>query len=403
MHSVEARLQQRCVRGCHADWRHRDCFGRRVGDEQRASGRAWARVHADDVRHGWDSKDVCYGRHSAMKRSLKWAVIVAGAASVLAAGFVGGRAWAGGVPSKGALTYSGMLQNPDGTPLASAGHNLEIKLWSTGPTGGSMLCDTAVPAPTFTLDSGGRFSVQLDDACTGAIGANAGAFVEVLLDGNTLGRTKLGAVPYALEANHAATADSAATAATANSATTAATAKSALTATTADSATTAATANSAGGALAATISALAQANAIPKVSGWTELATGSIPKLSTPSGQISNVTTAGRWRRVGDSLQLRMSTNFGGVAPNQTGQMVWNLPAGVVANVTSATRTNVGPVYVWSNSGITQVCQAEITTALNQLYAYCSAGPLTTTSPISPPASVEFDVTFPVQGWTVTQ
>lgn len=347
-----------------------------------------------------------------MKRSFKWAAIVAGAASVLAAGFIGGRAWAGGVPSKGALTYSGMLQNPDGSALASAGHNLEIKLWSTGPTGGSVLCVTAVPAPTFTVDSGGRFSVQLDDACTGAIGANAGAFVEVLLDGNTLGRTKLGAVPYAIEANHALNADSATTAATANSATTAATAKSALNASTADSATTAATANSAtvaatanaaGGALAATISALAQASALPKITGWTELATGSIPKLSTPSGQITNVTTAGRWRRVGDSLQLRMSTNFGGVAPSQTGQMVWDLPSGVVANVNNATRTNVGPVYVWSNSGITQVCQAEITTAQNQLYAYCSAGPLTTTSPASPPAYVEFDVTFPVQGWTVTQ
>jgi hypothetical protein len=144
-----------------------------------------------------------------MKRSLKWAGIVTGAAGVLAAGFVGGRAWAGGIPSKGALTYSGVLQKPDGSPLTSTGHNLEIKLWSTGPTGGTLLCDTAVPAPTFTLDDSGRFSVQLDDSCTGAIGSNAGAFVELLLDGNTLGRTKLGAVPYAIEANHAVSADGA--------------------------------------------------------------------------------------------------------------------------------------------------------------------------------------------------
>jgi hypothetical protein len=96
----------------------------------------------------------------------------------------------------------------DGSPLTSAGHNLEIKLWSTGPTGGTALCDTAVPAPTFTLDNSGRFSTQLDDTC---IGANAGAFVEILLDGNTLGRTKLGAVPYAIEANHAVSADTATT------------------------------------------------------------------------------------------------------------------------------------------------------------------------------------------------
>ena len=83
-----------------------------------------------------------------MKRSLQWALVAAGTASVLAAGFVGGRAWAGGIPSKGALTYSGVLQKPDGSALTSTGHNLEIKLWSTGPTGGTVLCTTAVPAPT---------------------------------------------------------------------------------------------------------------------------------------------------------------------------------------------------------------------------------------------------------------
>jgi hypothetical protein len=145
-----------------------------------------------------------------MKRSVQWAVIVAGPVLVLAAGFLGGRAWAGGIPAKGALTYSGVLQKQDGSPLSSPGHNLEIKLWSTGSTGGTALCSTIVPAPEFTLDAGGRFSVQLNDTCTGAIGANPGAFVEIVLDGNTLGRTKLGAVPYAIEANHAATADSAA-------------------------------------------------------------------------------------------------------------------------------------------------------------------------------------------------
>jgi hypothetical protein len=188
-----------------------------------------------------------------MKRNLKWTVLAGGAACVLAAGFVGGRAWAGGIPAKGALTYSGVLQKPDGSPLTSSGHNLEIKLWSTGPTGGTALCDTTVAAPTFTLDNSGRFSVQLDDACTGAIGANAGAFVEILLDGNTLGRTKLGAVPYAIEATHAVNADSAANAtvaATANAATHAVNADSAA------NATVAATANAAGGALQTTLSNL---------------------------------------------------------------------------------------------------------------------------------------------------
>lgn len=153
-----------------------------------------------------------------MKRSVKWAVVAAASVSVLAAGFIGGRAWAGGIPTAGALTYSGVLQKVDGSPLTSTGHNLEIKLWSTGPTGGTALCDTTVPVPTFTLDNSGRFSVQLDNSCTGAIGANAGAWVEILLDGNTLNRTRLGAVPYAIEANHAVSADTATIAAAANAA-----------------------------------------------------------------------------------------------------------------------------------------------------------------------------------------
>jgi hypothetical protein len=107
-----------------------------------------------------------------------------------------------------------VFQKSDGTTLTSTGHSLEIKLWSTGPSGGTALCDTTVPAPTFALDNSGRFSVQLDESCTPAVGGNPGAFVEILLDGTTLGRTKLGAVPYAIEAKHAVSADSASNALT---------------------------------------------------------------------------------------------------------------------------------------------------------------------------------------------
>jgi len=165
-------------------------------------------------------------------------VVAAATVSVLAVGFVGGRAWAGGIPTKGALTYSGLLQDVAGKPLTGTGHNMEIKLWSTGPAGGTQLCDTTGLAPDFKLDASGRFSLQLDDTCTGAIGANAGAFVEVILDGSPLGpRTKLGAVPYAIEANHAVSADNA------------------------TNANVAATANAAAGALKTTIDGLA-ANAL---------------------------------------------------------------------------------------------------------------------------------------------
>jgi hypothetical protein len=72
------------------------------------------------------------------------------------------------------------------------------------------LCSTdAVSTPV--LD--GHFRVALDASCPTAVSANPDAFVEVVVDGTTsLGRSKLGAVPFAVETKHAVTATSAATA-----------------------------------------------------------------------------------------------------------------------------------------------------------------------------------------------
>ncbi|HEY4159756.1 MAG TPA: hypothetical protein VGM29_16710 [Polyangiaceae bacterium] len=114
---------------------------------------------------------------------------------------------AAGIPTTGALTYSGLLQDGAAAPLTGATHTLEVKLWSAS-TAGTLLCDTGSPTGPTTLD-GGRFSILLPDTCTTAIGTNPSAYSEVLLDGTSLGRSKLGAVPYAVEANHAVSTDSA--------------------------------------------------------------------------------------------------------------------------------------------------------------------------------------------------
>jgi hypothetical protein len=242
-----------------------------------------------------------------MKRSLKWVVLAGGTACVLAAGFIGGRAWAGGIPTKGALTYSGVLQKVDGSPLTTAGHNLEIKLWSTGPTGGTALCDTAVPAPTFTLDNSGRFSVQLDDTCTGAIGVNPGAWVEILLDGNTLNRTKLGAVPYAIEANHAVSAD---------------------------------TATNAGGALKTSIDAIQT-----QLGGLTKGCTGKAALQSVPASGTPVCAAA-------DDIVAISATVTGAIG----GQGTANCPSGytlVAAGLVNDQRTQGGnPATGWNNGGV---------------------------------------------------
>jgi hypothetical protein len=155
--------------------------------------------------------------------------IVVGLVSLtLAAGFgyAVRSARAAGIPASKALSYSGVLQDANG-PVTGM-HNIQVTLYDA-VTAGNQLCQ--VPSAPFTVASG-RFTVQLPDACTTAVGANPSAWIDVVVDGADTGRTPIGAVPYAVEANHA------------------------VNATNATNATTAATANAAGGTLASNVSAL---------------------------------------------------------------------------------------------------------------------------------------------------
>ena len=137
-----------------------------------------------------------------MKRSWKWAGIAASVAALCAA-FVTGQSWADGIPATGALAYSGRLEAPNGDALTGT-YNLEVKFWAAESGATNPLCTTN--SQTVTLDRG-RFTLSLPDTCTDAVQANPDVWVEILVDGNSLGRAKAGAVPYAVEAAHATTAD----------------------------------------------------------------------------------------------------------------------------------------------------------------------------------------------------
>ncbi|HEY2410546.1 MAG TPA: hypothetical protein VGI10_31300 [Polyangiaceae bacterium] len=281
------------------------------------------------------------------------------------------RVRAAGIPATNTLSYSGLLTDATGVPLTATSKNIEITLWDA-VTAGNSLCDTKAMAAALTA---GRFTIALDPSCTAKVHANKNIWAEVLVDGTTLGRTPLGAVPYAVETDHAVSADSATSATSATTAT---------------------------GALDTRIKALE--TGVPKVTAWTEFAVNAGPSPLTPTGSITNSSTTARWRRVGDSVQLRVETIFTG-APTPTGALFWLLPASLVGNVTSASRGNVGTARVWSGgTSLAQMCEAELTAAGNELYAYCTgAGQLTTSSPIASPFEVDFEVWYPVQGWTVTQ
>jgi hypothetical protein len=143
------------------------------------------------------------------------------------------RARAAGIPETDALTYTGYLESAEGAPLTGA-HSIEVQFWDSAEAADSLCSGNA---PDTELQSG-RFQVVLPKSCADAVKASPDVWVDVAVDGASLGRTKLGAVPFALEAGHAVTATSA------NSAT------SADNATIADSAATADSADSASGSLA---------------------------------------------------------------------------------------------------------------------------------------------------------
>jgi hypothetical protein len=127
-----------------------------------------------------------------------------GALSTIAL-MIGARAAATGVPSMNALSYSGSLETLEGQPL-SGSKFIAFSLFDA-LTGGEELC--RVRSTEYQLVNG-RFQIALPEECASAVHANAELWVEVQVDGASLGRAKLGAVPYALEADHAVRADNSA-------------------------------------------------------------------------------------------------------------------------------------------------------------------------------------------------
>lgn len=130
-----------------------------------------------------------------LKRSLPYAAVVLATASATL--FVV-RARAAGIPDADVLTYTGYLEDGDGAPL-TGDHSIAVRFWAAAE-GGSDLCTGELASVEVQA---GRFQVPLPQDCVDAVRANPDLFVDVVVDGATLGRTKLGAVPYALEAGRA--------------------------------------------------------------------------------------------------------------------------------------------------------------------------------------------------------
>jgi hypothetical protein len=130
--------------------------------------------------------------------------------------------FAGGIPALMPLYYSGTLT--EGGQLVTGTRAITVNLWSDGMVGGSPLCTTVGSTANVV---NGRFRIALASSCKAIVNQNNNVYVEVIDGATSLGRSPIGAVPYAVEADHAVNADNATNASNATNATTATTAQTA--------------------------------------------------------------------------------------------------------------------------------------------------------------------------------
>ncbi len=108
------------------------------------------------------------------------------------------RARAAGIPDAAALTYTGYLENPDGTPVTGK-KSIGLSVYDA-ETKAKQFAASILPTSS---PSQVAFSCVADE-CTDAVKGNPDLWIEIMVEGALLGRTKLGAVPYAVVAGHAA-------------------------------------------------------------------------------------------------------------------------------------------------------------------------------------------------------
>ena len=110
-----------------------------------------------------------------------------------------------GIPTNNTLFYAGKLEDAATGKPAKGPHNIEVYLFSM-ETGGTQQCYTNL-GQLVIVD--GRFRVALDKSCVTAIQKNPSLWIEVVVDKTALPRSKIGAVPYAVEPKEAAKWDTA--------------------------------------------------------------------------------------------------------------------------------------------------------------------------------------------------
>lgn len=131
-----------------------------------------------------------------MRKKLSRTAFIGALVVVGVAGYVMGKARANGIPETGTLAYSGVLEDANSQPVTAV-IPMTFQLFDA-QSAGTLICQTALNQQIQVTD--GRFSIELPKQCVDGVKQNRDAWVALTVGTEALPRTKLRAVPYAIEA-----------------------------------------------------------------------------------------------------------------------------------------------------------------------------------------------------------
>jgi hypothetical protein len=288
-----------------------------------------------------------------------WLALSSLAVFALTAGWLGDGV-ADGVAATDPLYYAGTLHE-SGAPVTGP-RAFTLILWDSVTASATANSKCQTTAGTVPVNNG-RFRIALDVACSTAVNANPDLWIEVIVGATSLGRKKLGAVPYAVEAQRA---------------------------------------SAASGALKARV------DLIPIVTDWQSYT----PVMSRDGGAtVTAATSTGRFRRVGDSIEVRIRTTFSATPTSGANWYQWSLPSGMSIDFAKTLISSAGAIvgHGMTEQGLSNnIALAAYTRSATTVSATANGASTYYVNDSVPFAwgnggAMTIAFTIPVVGWTATQ
>jgi hypothetical protein len=141
-------------------------------------------------------------------------------------------------------------------------------------------------------------------------------------------------------------------------------------------------------------------SAVPTVTDWKSYSSTVVS--ATATGTVTATTNA-QYRRVGDSMEVNISTEF--TACTATGQLRWSLPTGVTPDMAKLPYNFalIGHGTLLPATGLQVYAQGPSSTFVAVDYLGSTGGGMACTGPSAAVVkSIRLAFSFPVSGWTAT-